>query len=85
MPFKLDEYFERYLDRSEAYKVAFFQDEYQFCRERFELLAATTSTASTRCSSPRWPQVYGEHTSVPKLVHNIPGYVSEDLVALAGA
>ena len=52
VPFKLDEYFERYLDAASAYKIAFFQDEYQFCRERFSCCAATTSTASTRCSSP---------------------------------
>jgi hypothetical protein len=83
-PFKLDEYFERYLDRSKAYKVAFFQDEYQFCRERFDFLRRYDVDCVYTLLEPEWwPQVYGKHTSVPKLVHNIPGYVSEDLVALA--
>ncbi len=84
VPFKLDEYFERYLDRSNAYKVAFFQDEYQFCRERFDLLRRYDVDCVYTLLEPEWwPQVYGTHTSVPKLVHNIPGYVSEDLVALS--
>ena len=85
VPFKLDEYFERYLHRSKAYKVAFFQDEYQFCGERFELLRRFDVDCVYTLLEPEWwPQVYGKHTNVPKLVHNIPGYVSEDLVALAG-
>jgi hypothetical protein len=83
-PYKLDEYFERYLDRSEAYKVAFFQDEYQFCGERFAFLDRyRVDCVYTLLEPELWPQVYGAHTKVPKLVYTIPGYVSEDLVALA--
>ena len=69
VPFKLDEYFERYLHRSKAYKVAFFQDEYQFCRERFELLRRYDVDCVYTLLEPEWwPQVYGKHTNVPKLV-----------------
>ena len=84
LPFKIDDYFERYLDRSDAYKVAFFQDEYQFCRARFALIDRhRLDCVYTLLEPPYWHDVYRSHTSVSKLVHNIPGYVSEDLVALA--
>src|SRR5689334_21527331 len=38
-PFALDDNFLNYLERnSSSYKVAFFQDEFQYCQPRFEFL-----------------------------------------------
>jgi hypothetical protein len=85
VPFKLDEYFERYMARSGAYKVAFFQDEFQFCRPRFDFLGRhSVDCVYTLLDPAQWDEVYRRYTSVPKLVHTLPGYVSEDLVELAG-
>jgi len=83
-PFKLDDWFERYVERSDAYKVAFFQDEYQFCRPRFDLVDRFGVDCVYTLLEPEWwDDVYRKHTSVPKLVYTIPGYVSEELVALS--
>jgi hypothetical protein len=85
LPFKLDDYFERYLDRSRAYKVAFFQDEHQLGPQRFEFLNRYQVDCVYTLLEPRhWDEVYRRYTAVPKLVYTLPGYVSEDLVALAG-
>jgi hypothetical protein len=84
VPFKLDEYFERYLAQSRAYKIAFFQDEFQFCRERFAFLDRyDVDCVYTLLEESEWAAVYRRHTSVRKLVYTIPGYVSADLVARA--
>jgi len=85
-PFMLDEYFERYLGRSNAYKIAFFQDEHQFCRRRFDFVDRYEIDCVYTLLEPReWDRVYRRHTGVPKLVYTIPGYVSDDLVARAAA
>jgi hypothetical protein len=86
LPFKLDDYFERYLDQSSAYKVAFFQDEHQLGPQRFELLNRyEVDCVYTLLEPPYWDEVYRRYTAVPKLVYTLPGYVSEDLVGLAGS
>jgi hypothetical protein len=83
--YRLDDYFLGYLDTSGSYKIAFFQDEHHYCRDRFEFLNRhRIDCVYTLLEPEQSPQVYGKHTTVPKLVHGIPGYVSDDLVRLAG-
>jgi hypothetical protein len=79
--YKLDDYFLSYLDGSNAYKIAFFQDEHHYCQDRFAFLNAHRIDCVYTLLEPEyWPQVYGKYTHVPKLVHGIPGYVSDELV-----
>jgi hypothetical protein len=80
----LNKYFLSYLEQTGSYKVAFFQDEHHYCRDRFDFLDRyRVDCVYTLLESEFWPQVYGKYTSVPKLVYGIPGYVSDDLVQLA--
>ena len=64
-----------------AYKVAFFQDECTRCQRRFAFLNDHAIDCVYTCLEPsEFDKVYGRYTSVPKLVSNIPGYVSEKIV-----
>jgi hypothetical protein len=84
VPYQLDERFLDYLDRSEtSYKIAFFQDEHHYCRQRFGFLDRHNVDCVYTLIEPEYfQQVYQQHTRVPKLIYTIPGYVSDDLVAL---
>ena len=82
--YRLDDYFLSYLDGSSSYKIAFFQDEHHYCRDRFDFLDRHEIDCIYTLLEPEyWPQVYGRHTRVPKLVYGLPGYVSDDLVRTA--
>ena len=77
--------FGRYLDRSpDAHKVAFFHDEHAFCGRRFEFLSAhRIDTVFTMLEPEQLDAVYGQNTSVSKLVSHLPGYVGEGLLDAA--
>ena len=82
LPYRLDDYFLAYLDRASGYKVAFFQDEHHYCGARFAFLNRyRVDCVYTLLEPVFWKDVYERYTGVPKLVHTIPGYVSDDLVA----
>jgi hypothetical protein len=69
-----------YLDRSQAYKVAFFQDECTRCQRRFRFLDEHSIDCVYTCLEPsEFDKVYGRYTRVPKLVTNVPGYVPAEL------
>ena len=83
-PYSLDEGWLGYLSQTKAYKVAFFQDECTRCVRRFKFLNERAIDCVYTCLEPsEFGKVYGRYTSVPKLVSNIPGYVSEDLLEAA--
>lgn len=81
----LTEPFYEYLaESSSSYKIAFFQDEYRYCRRRFEFLNRYKIDCVYTLVEPRYfPDTYGKYTSVPKLIHYLPGYVSEGLLDAA--
>jgi hypothetical protein len=82
--YALDEGWLDYLDRTPAYKVAFFQDECTRCQRRFSFLNAHSVDCVYTCLEPsQFDKVYGRYTDVPKLVSNVPGYVSEELLEAA--
>jgi hypothetical protein len=85
VPYQLDERFLDYLDRSSAsFTIAFFQDEHHFCRQRFAFLNRyNVNCVYTLIEPQHFDAVYRRHTRVPKLIYTIPGYVSDELVALA--
>jgi hypothetical protein len=79
--YRLSDYFLSYLDGTSSYKIAFFQDEHHYCQDRFEFLDRHGIDCVYTLVEPEyWPLVYGKYTRVPKLVHGIPGYVSDELV-----
>ena len=79
-PYRLDERWLDWLDRSKAYKVAFFQDECTRCQRRFRFLNEHAFDCVYTCLEPsEFGKVYGRYTDVPKLVSNVPGYVPEHL------
>lgn len=84
-PYLLDEGFLDYLLGSErAYKVAFFQDEHEYCRRRFEFLDAFDVDCVYTCFREQdFASTYGRYTNVSRLVSYMPAYVSPDLVAEA--
>jgi hypothetical protein len=83
--YPLDDYYLSYLESTGSYKIAFFQDEHHYCRDRFAFLDRYAIDCVYTLLEPEyWPLVYGKYTSVPKLVYGIPGYVSDELVRLAG-
>ncbi|MCK4394320.1 hypothetical protein KAX17_15575 [Candidatus Bipolaricaulota bacterium] len=84
-PYLLGEAFLNYLKQSQAsYKVAFFQDEHHFCRERFDFINQYKIDCVYTLVEPAYfKATYEKYTSVSKLVHHIPGYVSDRLVDIA--
>ena len=83
--YRLDEGFLRYLRESDAYKVAFFQDEYFACQRRFAFLNEYEIDCVYTCLEPnQFDQVYGRYTKVTTLVSTLTGYVSDHLLEAAG-
>jgi hypothetical protein len=74
--------FRRFLaDSRDAYKVAVFQDEYHFCRDRFAFLNDYEIDCVLSCLSPdQFEPVYGRYTNVQRVLSVLPGYVSDELV-----
>ncbi len=79
----LSEQFLRFLDRtSSSYRIAFFQDEHYYCRQRFEFIDRHRIDCVYTLLEPKHhDEVYGRHTHGPKMIWTIPGYVSDDLPA----
>ncbi len=73
-----------FLRTTKGYKVAFFQDEYRYNRFRFDFLNEYGIDCVYTCLEPsEFDKVYGRHTRVPTLRTNLPGYVSEEMLAKA--
>jgi hypothetical protein len=84
--YHLDDDFRRYLADAcdQSYKIAFFQDEHQFCAGRFAFLDEFAIDCVYSCLEPEHLEaVYGAKTSVPTHFSVLPGYVSEELLAAA--
>ena len=66
--YQLDDEFRDYLRSTDAYKVAFFQDEYIGCQRRFAFLNEHGIDCVYTCLEPhQFDAVYGRYTSVPTL------------------
>lgn len=82
--YRLSPRYLEWLDRSRAYKVCFFQDEFYYCGRRFRFLNEhAIDCVFTHVDPGYFDQVYGKYTQVSRLEYNIPGYVSEELLAAA--
>jgi len=81
----LDKRWLEYLDRCRgSYKVAFFQDEYFGCPNRFAFLRDHRIDCVYTLLDAEWaPKVYRDIGGVETVVPTLPGYVSSDLLKAA--
>jgi hypothetical protein len=78
--YHLDDELREYIRTTDAYKVAFFQDEYINCRRRFAFIDEHGIDCIYTCLAPeQFDAVYGRYASVETLRHTLTGYVSDDL------
>jgi hypothetical protein len=83
--YRLDDGYRELLRSSDAYKVAFFQDEMRHCADRFWFCDEFGIDCVYTCLEPsEFEAVYGSRTRVPTIRTTIPGYVGEELVDAAG-
>jgi hypothetical protein len=84
-PYHISDKFLNYLsDCDSSYKIAFFQDEYRFCKKRFDFINLYNINCIYTLVEPQYfKDVYQKYTNVNKLVYTIPGYVSDELITLA--
>jgi hypothetical protein len=80
--YEIPDAFCRYLHTCPTTRIiAFFQDEYRYCRKRFAFINEFHVDTVYTCLNPRhFPEVYGKYTSARHLKTYLPGYVSETLV-----
>jgi hypothetical protein len=85
-PYRLDRRFIDYLDRVGSYRVAFFQDEYHYCRKRYDFLDRhRVGHVFTLLEPAWWDEVYRKRSRVTRLAFTLTGYVGESLLAKARA
>jgi len=79
------ESFKDYLkNEKDAYKIAFFQDEHHFCKERFDFINQFKIDCIFTLIEPRYfKDTYEKFSPVKRIVYCIPGYVSDDLIDAA--
>jgi len=83
LPFGVYEAFASYLARNPGkYNVAIFQDEYHNCPERFEFIRNFNIDCIFTLIEPQYfKDTYEKYTQVRKIIHCLPGYVSDKLIA----
>ena len=73
-----------WLRTSRGHKVLFAQDENRYCGHRFWFCDEVGFDTVYTCLEPsEFDKVYGSRTRVPRIRTNLPGYVSEQMVASA--
>ncbi|MGH2922772.1 MAG: hypothetical protein ACRDKH_01920, partial [Solirubrobacterales bacterium] len=84
-PYPFSTEFLDYLARTDAYLVANFQDEHQYCRQREAFLQRVGPDCIYTLLEPEHAdRVYGGIRTRPRLVSHLPGYVGPELIAAAG-
>jgi hypothetical protein len=82
--FNLTEAHAEFVRTSRAHKVAFFQDENRFCRQRFWFIDEFGVDSVYTClEPPQFDAVYGSHTAAREIRSNIPGYAGDELAEAA--
>jgi hypothetical protein len=78
----LDEGYLDYVGGAKGYKVAFFQDEQQWCRRRLAFIDEHgIDCIYTMLEPPYAEQVYGDRTGASAVVSHFPGYVGPLLLS----
>jgi hypothetical protein len=72
----------RWLNASRGHKVLLVQDEHRYCGHRFWFCDEVGFDTLYTCLEPsEFEKVYGARTGIRRLRTNLPGYVSEQMVA----
>lgn len=81
-PFRVSERFLDFLiSQRKSHKVAFFQDEHQYCQQRFDFINKyKIETIFTLFTTENAKRIYFKHTSCKSIYHTLTGYVSEKLI-----
>ncbi|MEK7434584.1 MAG: hypothetical protein AABZ74_15735 [Cyanobacteriota bacterium] len=75
-----DEYINFIQQSQNSHKIAFFQDEYRFCKQRFKFMNDFNIDTVYTCVEPEYYHlVYGKYTNVKHIKTCFPGYVSKEL------
>lgn len=75
------EFFKYLEDCKDSYKIAFFQDEHHFCRQRFGFINRFKIDCIYTLLEPEYfKDVYQKYTEVKRIAYYIPGYVSDSLI-----
>ena len=83
-PYKLDDRLLEWLDGSRAYKLCFFSDEHAYCRARRAFVDDHRIDCVYSHVEPEYAdEVYGRCARRPRVEHNIPGYVTDEVRAAA--
>jgi len=74
--------FMEYLKNSRSsYKIAFFQDEYHYCQQRFKFLNDYNFNCVYTLLHPDYfKDVYEKYTRVPRIIPTLTGYVDDNLI-----
>ncbi|MEK7434587.1 MAG: hypothetical protein AABZ74_15750 [Cyanobacteriota bacterium] len=73
-----------YIKEVSSYKIAFFQDEYRYCQRRFKFINENNISTIYTCLEKKYHHlVYGKYTNAKHIIHNLTGYVSEDLLGIS--
>lgn len=83
--YPMDRAFTDYLDRSKAsLRIAFFQDEYYFCPQRFAFIKDHgIDCVFTLLETQYHDEVYGAHAGVESIHSTLTGYVGSRLIKMA--
>ena len=83
--YRLERAWSEFVKRSPAFKVAFFQDEYYYCRQRFQFVnEAAVDLIYTHVHAEHIDDVWGRYAPRATARFNYPGYVDSEMVAAAG-
>jgi hypothetical protein len=81
-PFSLPEKFLKYIESlRKSLKVAFFQDEMRYCKQRFDLINRLAIDVIYSLLDPKYfDEVYLKNTVVKSVLPNLTGYVCDQLI-----
>jgi hypothetical protein len=81
-PFNLKGKFYQYVKNAKSsFRIAFFQDEYQFCGERFALLnELSIDFVYSLLESRYFEEVYYKNTTVKQVFQTLTGYVDDEMI-----
>jgi hypothetical protein len=82
--YMLNDPMREFLRTTDAYKVAFFQDEFHFCRQRFQFVNEVgVDFIYTHVHTEDIPSVWGRYSPAARARFNYPGYVDREMVNAA--
>ena len=85
LPFRLNKRFQAYIKSCESsYKIAFFQDEHHYCRERFLIIDSLGIDCIYSLLEPEYfERIYLNRTNVKCVIQTLTGYVDDALIEKA--